>query len=171
MRGAPSSAQHPLAKLSSEQLSDLRRRHAEGERAAALAVEFGVSRASAFRAVAGTSYREEVPDAPRRMPSLVGVQESNRRRSEAARIARESRTSAPTPHLAAARAEFLADRPRLAVETLEQRLRRCLQGAVCFREGPDWVVCRLSALARHELARRPSEREAIDVAVSLWGGR
>lgn len=77
---------------------------------------------------------------------------------------------APTPHLDEARAEFHADRPRLAVESLEQRLQRHLPGAHCYRDGREWVVCRLSALARVELARRPSEREAIDVAISLHGG-
>ena len=76
-----------------------------------------------------------------------------------------------TPHLDEARAEFLSDRPRLAVEPLAQRLERLLPGAICFREGREWVVCRLSALARHDLARAASEREAIDVAVSLWGSR
>ena len=38
LRGAPSSPEHPSAKLTSEQLAEIRRRHSEGERAAALAV-------------------------------------------------------------------------------------------------------------------------------------
>jgi len=73
--------------------------------------------------------------------------------------------------LAEARAEFLATRPRLAVESLAQRLERHLPGAHCYRDGREWVVCRLSALARVELSRAASEREAIDVAISLWGSR
>lgn len=102
----------------------------------------------------------------------AGVAEANRRRA-AARAAEALRPVVPPPAsaLAVARAEFTAPRPALAVETLEQRLARCLPGAVCFREDGAWVVCRLSALARHELLRRSSEREAIDVAISLWSGR
>lgn len=99
-----------------------------------------------------------------------------RRAETAARLARKARASIrgrpeATPALDEARAEFHAVRPALVVETLEQRLQRHLPGAICFRDGRDWVVCRLSALARHDLAVCPSEREAIDVAITLWGAR
>jgi hypothetical protein len=102
-----------------------------------------------------------------------GVAESNRRRA-AARATEALRPVVPTPPPASlveqARAEVRAGKP-LVVESLEQRLARLLPCAICFREHGQWVVARLSALYRHDLARAASEREAIDVAVTLWGSR
>ncbi len=103
--------------------------------------------------------------------SRAAVSESNRRRA----AARAAERLTPRPVVvegslvAQARAERGTGKP-LAVESLEQRLARCLPGAICFRERHEWVVCRLSALHRHNLARAVSEREAIDVAILLHGG-
>lgn len=163
MRGAPSSPDHPNAKLTAEQLADIRRRHAEGERAAALAVEYGISRAGAFRVVGGYSYS----------PKQYTPHAEDRRRA-AARAAEALRPVVPPPPptslVEQARAEVRSGKP-LVVESLEARLQRLVPGAICFREDGQWVVVRLSALHRHDLARAASEREAVDVAVTLWGGR
>ena len=104
------------------------------------------------------------------LANRLAVSASNRRRAAARAAERLAKPVVVEGSLiAAARAERGTGKP-LAVESLEQRLARCLPGAICFREDREWVVCRLSALARHDLARRPSEREAIDVAISLHGG-
>lgn len=100
------------------------------------------------------------------------VSEANRRRW-AARASEKLVTPRPVvvdgSLVAQAKAERGTGKP-LAVESLEQRLARCLPGAICFREDREWVVCRLSALHRYDLARAASEREAIDRAISLHGG-
>lgn len=72
-----------------------------------------------------------------------------------------------TPNLTAARAEFLADRPPLAVESLEQRLRRLLPGAQLDESTPGRVLVRLEG---REVTGW-SVREAVERAVALWGGR
>jgi hypothetical protein len=47
------------ARLSSEQVTEMRSRYAKGERAVALASEFKISRAAAFKALRGDTYRAQ----------------------------------------------------------------------------------------------------------------
>jgi hypothetical protein len=49
-------AQHPMARLTEQDVLALRRRHAEGASATELAAEFNVSRMTAFRAATGRSW-------------------------------------------------------------------------------------------------------------------
>jgi hypothetical protein len=99
----------------------------------------------------------------------AALADANRRR--AARRAAEALTPparvVTTPHLVAARAEFLADRPPLVVESLDARLRRLLPGAQLDESTPGRVAVRLEG---REVTGW-SVREAVDRAVILWGER
>lgn len=102
--------------------------------------------------------------------SRAAVSQSNRERAAAARRERElrARTPHPTPHLDAARDEFGSTRPTLAVESLEERLARCLPGATATLERNGWWIRRGSKVL---LAGAVSQREAVNLAVTLWGSR
>lgn len=76
----------------------------------------------------------------------------------------------PVGVVAAAIAERSSGKP-LVVETLEARLEREVPGAIIVHDGhsalASWVVTRRCVT----LAKAHSKREAVDIAVSLWGGR
>lgn len=76
----------------------------------------------------------------------------------------------PVGVVAAAIAERSTGKP-LVVETLEARLEREVPGAIIVHDGhsalASWVVTRRCVT----LAKAHSKREAVDIAVSLWGGR
>lgn len=166
LRGAPSSPEHPSAKLTSEQLAEIRRRHSEGERAAALAVEYGISRAGAFRVVGGYSYNPQ-----------VYVPRTDNRRRAAARAA-ERLTPKPVvvdgSLIAAAKAERGTGVP-LVTESLEEKLERHLPGAWVVDSGAHgderFTVHQRGRYAAREIGSGASRREAIDRAIWLFGSR
>lgn len=104
------------------------------------------------------------------LDSIRDLSTTRAERLRAAKQAERAQLAKTTTLVEQAKAERDSGRP-LVVETLKQRLARELPGTFCFREDREWVVCRLSALMRHDLARATSEREAVERAIALWGAR
>ena len=93
---------------------------------------------------------------------------SRKWRSIQKRQARVNQNNRATPNLDAARAE-LASGPKLVVESLEAKLERALPGAKT-----DWVASRSEwSVWRkgRQMGVGSTEREAIDRAIFLFGGR
>lgn len=148
---------------------DVKRRRAKGETTRSIAKRHGMSPSTVSNMVNGVVHRplHEVKREQRERASAI---------REAARISEVPPTQ-PVGLVAAAIAERDAGKA-LVVESLEEKLKRAVSGAVVHDSGEQGVDNRWEVLGPRAyssgmkvLAVGATKREAIDRAIFLWGER
>ena len=152
-----------------EVVEDVRRRVALGETIRSIATFHGMSPSTVSKMSRGLIYSDKPRQRRHSKEHLDSIRPLSTTRAERIRTAKQAeraQLARTTTLVEQAKAERDSGRP-LVVESLDEKLTRCLPGAQLRPLLIDWVV-RVDA---RRSVKAHTAREAVDLAIAMWGAR